>query len=200
MSVERDSDACFCFSFDSWLGFSFNYPADPPSHHEKTKGATKSKLGGEPSCWYLTSSIRPIVGPCHQALSQFVQGWGDEQQGWWQMTDDEDKMMAEVINLLLFAPLEFSLLSFPARATTSAIKIEEQLNRNSIYTTNANANNTKVIFINNLAKFVDIPSRHDVTLLCRWMRFPSHCQLEPAPPPPWRPSPRSSWCGRSRRS
>ena len=47
------------------------------------------------------------------------------------MTDDEDKMMAEVINLLLFAPLEFSLLSFPASATTSEIKIEEQLNRNS---------------------------------------------------------------------
>ena len=107
------------------------------------------------------------------------------------MTDDEDKMMAEVINLLLFAPLEFSLLSFPARATTSAIKIEEQLNRNSMYTTNANANNTKVIFINNLAIFVDIQSRHDVTLLCRWMRSPSHCQVEPAPPPPWRPSPRS---------
>ena len=47
------------------------------------------------------------------------------------MTEDEDKMMAEVINLLLFAPLEFSLLSFPARATTSAIYLEEQLNRNS---------------------------------------------------------------------
>ena len=46
------------------------------------------------------------------------------------MPDDEDKMMAEVINLLLFAPLEFSLLSFPPRTTTSEIKIEEQLNRN----------------------------------------------------------------------
>ena len=49
------------------------------------------------------------------------------------MTDDEDKMMAEVINLLLFAPLEFSLLSFPACSTTSEIKIEEQLNRNSTF-------------------------------------------------------------------
>ena len=46
------------------------------------------------------------------------------------MTDDENKMMAEVINLLLFAPLEFSLLFFPPRSTTSEIKIEEQLNRN----------------------------------------------------------------------
>ena len=38
------------------------------------------------------------------------------------MTDDENKMMAEVINLLLLAPLEFSLLSFPACATTSEIR------------------------------------------------------------------------------
>ena len=116
------------------------------------------------------------------------------------MTDDEDKMMAEVINLLLFAPLEFSLLSFPPRATTSAIYIEEQLNRSSqVFMVTASFHgqrqwqqHQKVIFVTTKASFVDIPSQHDVTLLCRWMRFPSHGQLEPAPPPPWRPLPHSS--------
>ena len=82
------------------------------------------------------------------------------------MTDDENKKRTEVINLLLFAPLEFSLLSFPARATTSAIYIEEQLNRSSqVFMVNANGNNNIVIFINSIARVVAIALRHDDTHL-----------------------------------